>query len=160
MKRVMTLVAAILGTVLTSVYTLISLIDFATTMEAIRAGAYVQTAVAINSVWSFVMAVPAVVLNALSITAFRCTHEQYLKRRPILIAATVFNFVWALGLVIGFVAISISAFEILLFLAFVATGVLTLVDFSQENNRLEKAARLAEAATVTEAAPAEETEQQ
>ena len=148
----MTFVASLIGTVLLSIYALVALVSFTSTMEALRASYYVEVWEIINSIWSFVVVIPALIFNALAITAFRCSHEQYQKKRPILITAAVFDFVWALGLTIGFIAISITAFEMLMFLAFVAVGVLIIIDFSQEEKRLQKLANTAQPTQMTEPA--------
>ena len=149
MKRVMTLVAAIIGTSFLGICALVWLFEFSFIMEAIRVGEYYGNVwTAIDSVWGFVAAVPAVIFNALAITAFKCSHENYLKKRSIVITAAAFDFLWALGLLIGFIVVSIDPMLVLMFLAFIAVGVLMLIDMKLENARLAKLD-----ATVTEAAP-------
>ena len=143
MKRVMTFVSAIIGTVLLSISALIAIVDFSTTMEALRHSSlyYVNIPDVIMSTWNFLLVIPTLILNALAISTFRCTHEQYARRRKTLIATAVMDFVWAFGMVLSFILISITAFEMLLFLAFIALGVLVLVDMNAEHDRLDKLAQ-------------------
>ncbi|MCM1289454.1 MAG: hypothetical protein NC132_02230 [Corallococcus sp.] len=136
MKRIMTLVGAIIGVVFDAIFSLIMLIGIAAILELLggEAGA---TLVAIVGILETALGVVALVFNAIAISGFACTHEKYAKKRGLLITAVVFNFVLAMLLLIS-LCTSFTALILFVFLASVAAGVLLIVDVCMESKRVAK----------------------
>ena len=147
MKRILTLLAGIVGTVFQAIWSLLMLIGIAAIFE-ILSGADVEGTglLAIIALLEIALGVVALVLNAVSITGFSCTAEKYSKKKGLIITATVFNFLLALLLLISTFS-SPNAINILVMIASVVAGVLYIVDMCLEKKRLANVQPAAEQTT-------------
>lgn len=138
MKRPMTLTGAILGTVAQAIYTCFSLFSLTLIIDLLSAGANsgAATIVAIMLL-DLALAVTTLILNALSITTWKKSPELYRKKRGLLIATTVFNFIFVLLSIISMVMNGQAAvLSIIICIVLVATNVLFYVDLGLESKRV------------------------
>lgn len=152
MKRIMTLVGGIIGTVFTAIFSLIMLIGITAILAILfdlGSGSMISALFALIGLLEIALGIVALVLNAMCIGKFSYTHEKYVAKRGLIITAIVFNFLLALLLIIS-LATQFSALTMFVFLACLATGVLYIVDMSLEKKRVAKAAATA---TVAEEKP-------
>ena len=142
MKRVMNLVGAIVGLVFDAIYTVIMLLGIALIFDMLSAaGAGGSALLAVVSLLIVVFGVVALALNAASIGAYNWSHEKYVKKRGLLIAAVIFNVLMALLLILS----STEIFAILVFVASLVAAVLIVVDMCLERGRVAKAEAAAQA---------------
>ena len=143
MKRPMTLVAGILGTVFHAIYTLFTLLGISVLIAALGVASdagYTDSAAglgimfAIFTIIGLALSVTALVLSACSIGCFKADAAKYRKKRGLIITAIVFN-----ALVGIFGLINFSIWNIFVFLAMVAAIVLYIVDLCLEKKRVAKA---------------------
>lgn len=137
MKRIMTFVGALIGTVFTAIYSLIMLIGITAIFEMLSDldGAPGTGLIAVVSLLLVIAGVLALVFNAIAIGAFNCSAEKYVKKRSLLICAVVFNFLLAALLLISMIG-NFTAFALIVFLASIAAGILIIVDFGFEDKRI------------------------
>ena len=134
MKRIMTLVGSIIGTVFDGIFSLIMLIGITAILD-ILGSAMGGTFVAVIGLLLLALGVVGLVFNILMITLFTCNHEKYVKKRSIVITAAVMNFVLALFAFIT-ICTTFNGFYFMWFLASVAAGVLIIVDLCMESKRV------------------------
>ena len=135
MKRIMTLVGAIIGVVFDAIFSLLMLIGIAALLELLD-GVSGSALIGVIGILLTALGVVTLVFNAMAISVFSCDHEKYLNKRKFLITAIVMNFILAL---LSFIVMCVefSAMYLLLFLASVAASVLIIVDMSLESKRVE-----------------------
>lgn len=137
-KRPMTLIAGILGTLAFSGYVIttlaINLLAVFAAGVADDIGSELGAAVlGLSAIMMMAMAVIFIVpliLNACSISGFKASPEKYAKKKGVIIAAIVFNFLAAIGC---FVIPSIE--NIIIGVVLIACAVLYIVDLALENKR-------------------------
>ena len=155
MKRIMTLVGAIVATVFHALFSLILLLGLALVIEALKVidGEFLGAFVAIIMLVLTAVGIVTLIFTAIAMSAFSCDHEKYTKKRGLLLTAVVLNFVVA---VFAFIVLctNFSATYLLWFLASVAGGTLILVDICLEGKRVAKL----QAEQQASEQPAEQTE--
>lgn len=136
MKRILTLIGAIMGIVYSAICASLTLIFF------LALCAFLSTpnaAVIIIGVFACAIGVVALVLDILATRCFACNATQYTKRRKMLIATIVFNLVPSSALLFVFFA---GMAEIYLFLPVIILGIvsaaLLIADLYREKNRIGK----------------------
>lgn len=147
MKRIMTLIGAIIGLVFQAIYSVIMLIGIAAIFELIAAGGGGGgMLVGVVGLLEIGLGLAALILNATCIGAFSWSHEKYIQKRGKIITAIVFNVLLALLMML---ALS-SILPILVLIASLAAAILYIVDMCLEGKR-------AAAITPAEAPATEET---
>lgn len=153
MKRPLTLSAFITGTSLFGLFTFVYLI------QSIAFGAFDLTELMIISIILTAFTIACLVLNACSISVYNKSHEEYMKKKSLIIASIVLNFTEMLFVII-LMAIASTAttiiFNLLFLLALIAVNVLAIVDLSMENKKYEQAK--VEMAKLAEPTPAPATQ--
>lgn len=153
MKRPMTLTGGILGTVMQAIYTCYSLFALTLVIDLISSssGATGATTAIVIMLLDLALAVTTLVLNALCITTWNKSPEQYRKKRGLLIATVVFNFIFDILSIISMVMNGqVAVLSVIIIIALIATNVLILVDLGLESKRV---ARLSENGVVSENDP-------
>ncbi len=152
MKRPMTLTAFIMGTVVQAIYACFSLFTLTLVIDVLSASTDTTGAATVLALClvELAFAVVSLVLNALVIKAWNKSPEFYKKEKGKIIAATVFNFIMIVLLIIGIAGSTegVPVLNIIIILALIATNVLAYVDLGLERKRVEKLE--AEGATVEE----------
>lgn len=133
MKRPMTLVGGILGTVANAIFAVMYVLAFSIIIEF--AGSVGFATVLVVALLELAVVLVGLILSILSIVAWAKAAEAFKKKKAIIITAAVFNI---LGAILGFIAG--TAFYIVLALVLVATAVLFIVDVCLEGKRAAKAA--------------------
>lgn len=118
-------------------FSLLMLIGLAALLDLLD-GANGSALVAIIGILETALGVAALIFNAIAITGFSCSPEKYAKKRGLLIAAAVLNFVLAILLLIS-LCTAFTAMVLVVFLASLAAGVLLIVDICLESKRVANA---------------------
>ena len=138
MKRVMTLVGGIIGTVVDAIYSFVALLEGALLLELLGAAGVPGASIfAIVGLLIIAIVVTALVLNAISISGFTCSAEKFAKKRGVIITAVVFNFLLAFLLILSTMTGGVTFFTALVILTSIATGVLFIVDLCLEKSVLQ-----------------------
>ena len=132
-KRPMTLVAGILGTVAQGIVSILMAIGLVTILD-FAGGADGTATLLFVGILELAVFVVGLVMSIISITAWAKNPEGFKKKKGIMITAIVFDFI---GAIIGFIVGSL--FYILFALVLIAAAVLHIVDISIENSRVKKA---------------------
>lgn len=157
MKRPLTLIGFILGTVMHSIYTVAELFLIALIIDLIvSAGATTSVFTAVILLITVALSIVSLIFNAIAISAWNKSPEGYRKKRGIIITAIVFNFIVVFFLVIGMTSGSVGVLDILLMLSIIAANVLAFVDLGREKRRV---ARLQEKQVITEETEIVETQE-
>lgn len=143
MKRVMTLVAGLLGLVFDAIFSVFMIIGLVAVMDMLG-GEKGSATFAIIAILEIALGVVSLILNAVSISAFACSAEKYRKKRGLIITTIVFNFLLALLLLLT-VFTSASLVTVLVLIASIVAVVLYIVDLCLEGKRVAKAQQTAEA---------------
>ena len=142
MKRPMTLTGFILATVSTAIYAGYSMFALTLVIDILSSTSATGGATALALlILDLAIAVVTLVLNAVSIKAWNRGPEAYKKYKGIVIAATVFNFIMIVSLIVGIATTTAETFPILniiIILALVAANVLAYVDLGLEGKRVAK----------------------
>lgn len=139
MRRPITLVGFILGTVMHSVYTIAELFVVALIIDlVVSAGATTSTFMALILLITLALSIISLVFNAIAISAWNKKPEAYKKKRGIIITAIVFNFIVVLLLIIGMTGKTVGVFDIIFMISLIATNVLAIVDLAREKGKVNK----------------------
>lgn len=142
MKRPMTLTGFILATVSTAIYAGYSMFVLTLVIDILSSTSATGGATALALlILDLAIAVVTLVLNAVSIKAWNRGPEAYKKYKGKVIAATVFNFIMIVSLIVGIATTTAETFPILniiIILALVAANVLAYVDLGLEGKRVAK----------------------
>ena len=133
MKRIMSLVGAIIGIVFDAIFSLIMLIGITALLDLLS-GSYGSGLIAVVGILLLALGVVGLIFNILVVGAFTWDHDKYVKKRAIVITAAVLNFVTAVFALIT-LCTAFTAFYLLWFLTSVAAGVLIIVDLCLEGKR-------------------------
>ena len=133
MKRPMTLIGGILGTVVNAILAVVMLIGSVLALEIVGAvGAQAGYAtITVIFIISIVMFVIALVMSIISITAWAKDVDDYKKKKGILITSIIFNFISAI-----FAILTGTALGIVLGIIVIAAAVLLIVDIALEVHRI------------------------
>ncbi|MBO5394891.1 MAG: hypothetical protein J6A28_03195 [Clostridia bacterium] len=135
MKRPMTLIGAILGTVVSAVISVLMAIGLVAILD-LAAGAEGVATVMVVGILELAVFVVALVMNIVAITAWAKDAAGFKKKKAILITAVIFNFIAA---IIGFIAATVG--YIVMALVLIAAAVLFIVDVALEGKRVAAAAQ-------------------
>lgn len=157
MKRPLTLSAFIIGTVFCSFYTIMIILSItmvSAVLDAAGAG-YAAGAVYGVLVVELLFMVASLVLNAIAITAWNKDAEGYNKKKGVIIAAVVLNFISiAFYFVSSFMDLSGIAMAIIAMITLIVTNVLALIDLANEKKRIAQATAVTPDTEVKEEATA------
>ena len=143
-KRPLTLTAGILGTVASAFYTVLCLLATFGVGILADAGSDLNATPGATAVLGFAMVIMIIlvaicvvtlVLNAVSISGFGCTPENFTKKRGVIITAIVFNLLVFLYILYS-VIISFSILNLVIGIVLVAATVLYIVDLCLEKKRV------------------------
>lgn len=136
MKRILTLVGAIMGIVYSAIGTALTLIFFLVLWAFLNGP---NVILAIITVFVVGLAVTALVLDILATRCFACTAEQYAKRRKLLVTTVVFNLLPSSSLLFLFLTgIAEFYFFVPAILLGIVSSILLAVDIRREKDRVEK----------------------
>lgn len=144
MKRPLTLISAILGTVVYSILIISAIITLSSYIKyfdgVLMHANQIREFELMIGILIFVLTfvIVGLILSIFSIVAWDKSKEQYQNRRGGIITAIVFNFIMIITIIAGF---SLSGFSFLSFIELMillASAIMFIVDLSIEKNRVEK----------------------
>lgn len=135
MKRTLTLIGAILGTVANAIYTLITLIGFLALQLIfnVSTGESIPAFVLIVLIIDLVLCIVSLIFDAISISAWNKEPEGYKKKKGIIITSIVFDFLTIIALLVNF-----SVVSVLFALTLIASNVLKIIDLSNEDKKVKE----------------------
>ena len=162
MKRPLTLIAAILATVLVGIDFLIELIGFFQIISllsnpSINASG-IGGALALMVIMILIIAT-CLILNICSIPTWNKDAQGYKKKKGLLIATIVFNFIAMFLYIISMLGGLSNAFSLILviivMISLLASSTLYIVDLARESSKVEKLAKTTEQVSAQETSPAQ-----
>lgn len=138
-KRALTLTGGILGTIVTAVITVLLTIAALGTLGLTATVGYAAAGVVLGVIMLIFVAfsVTALVLNAVSITAWNGDAQKYAKRRPVIITAVVFNLLLVLYFIYNMAVAGPNAVAIVESIIFIVglalASIFYIVDLCNEN---------------------------